>query len=179
MPPVAGPNGSSSVLTAAAVRDDPEGDDMEPPSTAINGARAPTPDTAGRRPSSAPGSKQNLAATFEHAERQELVKAKGLTKPLLLRSRSEHAGLLRLDDDTLEDEIYEWGRQARFRGPLPVRGHHIPACKCRLLLVAQPLPVVDGCRGMDEKRATAWLWFQSVTNFCEPELVHVLHRQAP
>ena len=84
------------------------------PTTTTNGTGSSAQDAAARRPSSAPGSKNNLVATLEQAERQDLVTAKRPRKPLLVRSKSEHVGLRADDADHSDDEILEWGARHGF-----------------------------------------------------------------
>jgi regulatory associated protein of mTOR len=107
-PSVAGPNGSPGL-----VRGNAEGDSFHQ-TTPMAGTNGGAPhELQSRRPSSAPGSKNNLVSTFEQIEHQEPERVKHAVKPLLLRSRSEH-GLRSDDTDHTDDEIYEWGARHGF-----------------------------------------------------------------
>jgi regulatory associated protein of mTOR len=99
MPSAAGLNGSSSLA----------GDLV----TASRNAADAVNNDSGKRPSSAPGNKDNLVAVAERAERRDLERVKRPVKPLLLRSRSEHG--LRPDDvEHAEDDMYALGARHGF-----------------------------------------------------------------
>ncbi|KAH6646957.1 hypothetical protein BKA67DRAFT_581076 [Truncatella angustata] len=80
----------------------------------INGASAEDDAASGRRPSSAPGNRGQLAirtTSFDDSDRDQ---PRRLSKPLLLRSKSEH--ILRNYDDLeqTDDEVYDWSARHGF-----------------------------------------------------------------
>lgn len=69
-----------------------------------------------KRPSSAPGSKQNLVVAFANGSNTEQERGNQPAKPPLLRSKSEHG--LRSEDTEIpelaDEEHYEWGARHGF-----------------------------------------------------------------
>jgi hypothetical protein len=143
------------------------GANSSPSRQTINGALAtrngaapnnspPSPNT-NKRPSSAPGSKQNLTVETRNGNADQESGARASPKPPLLRSKSEHA--VRNDEESngghIEEDRYEWGARHGFEdhyqsediisqlANVGAPPHLLLACLCfraALFLPTPPLP---------------------------------------
>ncbi|KAK7435952.1 WD repeat domain-containing protein mip1 [Colletotrichum acutatum] len=111
MPQTQGPNGSSA-FPDATTQPSPFGGAAPP--LALQRSTSHD-DSNARRPSSAPGNKQNLAAGFSTGEQSDSDRPKRPSvKPLLMRSKSEF-GVSRPEEvDHSEEDIPHWGARHGF-----------------------------------------------------------------